>query len=266
MGADHLAAAFAGRAPGFPTFVAYVTGGFPTRSDTVPAMLAMQAAGVGVIEIGVPFSDPMADGGTIQRANQVALTNGFTLADCVAATRQARAAGLTVPVVFMGYYNPFLQYGAERLVADCAAAGVDGFIIVDLPPEDSGGFIDACDAGGLAFVPLIAPTTSMDRFEIVAARARGFVYCVSVTGVTGARSDLPVDLSSLLAAVKSRVHVPVAVGFGIATRAHVDAVGKLADGVVMGSAIVAKLEAEGVAGMSAFLREVVPVPPAAAVA
>lgn len=200
----------------------------------------------------------MADGSTIQRANQVALENGVTMGDCIAIVREARAAGLTVPVVFMGYLNPFLRYGDDRLVADCAAAGVDGFIIVDLPPEDATGFISACDKGGLAFVPLIAPTTSMDRFEIVAARAQGFVYLVSVMGVTGARAALPVDLNKLVADVKSRVTVPVAVGFGVSTREQVDSLGKLADGVVMGSAIVSKLEAEGVEGLRAFLRQVVP--------
>jgi tryptophan synthase alpha subunit len=202
----------------------------------------------------------MADGGTIQKANQVALENGFTLEDCIAAVRDARAAGLTVPVVFMGYYNPFLQYGQERLVRDCAAAGVDGFIIVDLPPEDAGDFIASCDAGGLAFVPLVAPTTAMERFEKVAAHARGFVYCVSVTGVTGARTELPADLSTLLANVKARVALPVAVGFGISTREHVEAVGRLADGVVMGSAVVAQLAAGGVPALKAFLATVVPQP------
>lgn len=200
----------------------------------------------------------MADGSTIQRSNQVALENGVTMGDCIAMVREARAAGLSVPVVFMGYLNPFLRYGDERLVADCAAAGVDGFIIVDLPPEDATGFIDACDKGGLAFVPLIAPSTSMDRFEIVAARAKGFVYLVSVMGVTGARSALPADLNKLVADVKSRVSVPVAVGFGVSTREQVDSLGRLADGVVMGSAIVSKVESEGVDGLRAFLRQVVP--------
>lgn len=200
----------------------------------------------------------MADGSTIQRSNQIALENGVSMRDCIAMVRTARAAGLTIPVVFMGYLNPFLRYGEEKLVADCVQAGVDGFIIVDLPPEDATEFITACDKGELAFVPLIAPTTSMERFEIVASRAKGFVYVVSVMGITGARAALPVELHALLAAVKSRVSVPIAVGFGISSRAQVDEVGRLADGVVMGSAIVAKLEKEGVEGLRAFLKEVVP--------
>ena len=200
----------------------------------------------------------MADGSVIQRSNQIALETGFSLSDCIAAVKNARAKGLTIPVVFMGYYNPFMQYGDERLAADCADAGVDGFIIVDLPPEDASSFIDVCDKNGLAFVPLIAPTTSMDRFEKVASRAKGFVYCVSVMGVTGARSELPPELPSFLANVKSRVSVPIAVGFGVSTREQVDRVGRLADGVVMGSAIVTKLEKEGIEGLKAFLRDVVP--------
>ena len=200
----------------------------------------------------------MADGGTIQKANQIALENHFTLDDCIDAVRIARAAGLTVPVVFMGYYNPFMQYGEARLVKDCAAAGVDGFIIVDLPPEDAGDFVTTCNSGGLAFVPLVAPTTAMERFEKVASSASGFVYCVSVTGVTGARTELPTDLAALLRNIKQRVTLPVAVGFGISTREHVDSVGRMADGVVMGSAVVAALRDGGVAGMKEFLAKVVP--------
>ena len=256
MGWQRLRAAFEKGAK--PTFVAYVTGGFPAPSDTVDVLLAMEAAGVGVIEVGVPFSDPMADGGTIQKANQVALEAGVTLGDCLAYVRAARDRGLTVPVVLMGYYNPFLQFGHARLVAAAAAAGADGFIVVDLPPEDAGDFVAACDAGALAFVPLVAPTTAMERFERVAASARGFVYCVSVTGVTGARADLPVDLPALLAAIKARVALPVAVGFGVSTRAHVDAVGRIADGVVIGSAIVAALGRGGIPELKAFLEGVVP--------
>ena len=206
----------------------------------------------------------MADGGTIQKANQVALENNFTLTDCMAAVKEARAQGLEVPVVFMGYFNPFLQYGLRRLVSDCATAGVDGFIVVDLPPEDAGDFVRSCNDGGLAFIPLVAPTTAMERFEKVACSASGFVYCVSVTGVTGARTELPVELAELVRSIKSRVSLPVAVGFGISTREHVNAVGAMADGVVMGSAIVAALRDGGVSGMVDFLRTVVPVTSATA--
>ena len=194
----------------------------------------------------------------MQRANQVALENGTSLGDCLGMVKSARAAGLTIPVVFMGYYNPFLQYGQAALLRDCIASGVDGFIIVDLPPEDGSSLVAGCDAAGLAFVPLVAPTTLDARFAAITATARGFVYIVSVMGVTGARSALPVDLPALVSRVKSAVNLPVAVGFGISTRAHVDAVAGCADGVVMGSAIVAALAEGGVAGVKELLRRVVP--------
>jgi tryptophan synthase len=248
--ASALQAAFAAKKP---AFVGYVTGGFPTKADTVPAMLAMQESGVDVIEVGVPFSDPLADGGVIQKANQLALTNGVHLGDCIAAVREARSKGLTVPVVLMGYYNPFLRYGEGKLVDECAEAGVNGFIVVDLPLEECASFLSHCDRKELAFVPLVAPTTEESRLAKIAAVGRGFVYCVSVTGVTGARTELPTDLADFVARVKAHIKLPVAVGFGISTRAQVESVGKVADGVVMGSAIVTKLQTEGVEGLRAFL-------------
>jgi len=206
----------------------------------------------------VPFSDPLADGGTIQKANEVALRHGVTLHDVLDMVRAARAGGLTVPVVLMGYYNPFLRYGEEALATDAAAAGVDGFIVVDLPCEDAGDFLKQCDRTGLAFVPLVAPTTETARLPKIAEVARGFVYCVSVTGVTGARSELPPDLSDFLTRIRSHIPLPLAVGFGLSTREQAIAVGRVADGVVMGSAIIRAIEAGGIDGLTAFLKEVVP--------
>lgn len=211
-----------------------------------------------VIELGVPFSDPLADGGTIQRANQKALENGVSLQDCIATVAAARAGGLTVPVVFMGYFNPFLRYGATKLVEDCAAAGVNGFIIVDLPVEHAGVFVAACDTKGLGFTPLVAPTTLDSRLDAISGIARGFVYCVSVLGVTGARTELPVELPAMVDRIRSKVTLPLAVGFGISSREHVEAVGALADGVVVGSAIINAIEKGGVEGLKAFLTAVIP--------
>lgn len=210
------------------------------------------------MQIGVPFSDPLADGGTIQKANQLALENGVTLKDCIGFVREARSKGLTVPVLFMGYLNPFMRYGERKVAEDCAAAGVDGFIIVDLPCEHASTFVEACDAHGLGFIPLVAPTTMVERLDSIAKVARGFVYCVSVTGVTGSRSELPVDLSAMIAQVRSKIPLPVAVGFGISTREQVLSIGKLADGVIVGSAIVSKVQTEGIAGLRAFLADIVP--------
>lgn len=239
-----------------PAFVGYVTCGFPKLEATVPALLAMQRSGVDVIEVGVPFSDPIADGGTIQRASHIALTNGVHVGDCIAAVREARSKGLTVPVVFMSYYNPILRYGEAKLVDDCADAGVNGFIVVDLPVEECAPFLAQCDRRGLAFVPLVAPTTLDERLTQIAAVARGFVYCVSVLGVTGARTELPPDLAALVARVKAKIPLPVAVGFGISTRAQVASVAAVADGVVMGSAIISALERGGPEGLAGFLTDV----------
>ena len=252
--AASLRAAFASRAPG-AAFIAYLPCNFPSAAATVPALLAREAGGADILELGVPFSDPMADGGAIQRASAAALAAGATLAGCLAAVRAARAAGLRVPVVLMGYYNTTLAYGEARLVADAVAAGVSGFIVVDLPPEEAASFLALCDGAGLAYVPLVAPTTADARLVQLAAVARGFVYCVSVTGVTGARAALDDDLAPFVARVRRHIpDVPLAVGFGISTPEHVAAVAKLADGVVVGSAIVTKLEQEGVGALEPFVR------------
>jgi tryptophan synthase len=201
----------------------------------------------------------MADGGTIQAANEVALTHGVSLTRVLALVKEARAKGLTLPVVLMGYYNPILAYGEARLATDCASVGVDGFIVVDLPPEHAATFVGHCDANGLGHIPLVAPTTDPARMPSIAASASGFIYCVSVTGVTGARDALPVDLTEFLGRVKAAAgDKPIAVGFGLSTRQHVDAAGKLADGVVMGSAIVRALEGGGVEGMKKFVASVAP--------
>lgn len=255
-----LNAAFsASKSNGKPAFVAFLTAGYPSLSITVPAMLAMERAGVNVIEVGVPFSDPLADGGTIAKANQGALENGVNLEWVLGVVREARDKGLTVPVVLMGYLNPLMQYGEARLSADAKAAGVNGFIVVDLLPEDATSLLGHLASNDLAFIPLVAPTTPDSRLAGIGAVATAFVYCVSVTGVTGARSELPVDLSEFVARVRRGIpHAPLAVGFGLSTRAHVDAVAHLADGVVMGSAIVRALEDGGVAALEKLLVEVIP--------
>ena len=203
----------------------------------------------------------MADGGTIQIANHRALEQNVSLHDVLGMVKEARTkGGVTVPIVLMGYYNPILAYGESKLTADAAEAGVDGFIVVDLPPEHAGPFVTLCDTHGLAYVPLAAPTTDDSRFETIAKVAKGFLYCVSVTGVTGARTELPPDLPEFLARVRKHVgqETPVAVGFGLSTKEHVAAVGSFADGVVMGSAVIRALEAGGVEGMKTFLKGVVP--------
>lgn len=233
-----------GQAEGRALFVGYVTGGYPEPKDCVPVLLALEAGGTDIIELGVPFTDPLADGATVQHANHIAIEHGVTLADCLGFVREARVRGLKAPVVLMGYHNPILAYGEERLARDAREAGVDGFIVVDLPPDEGSTFLMALRANGLAFVPMIAPTTTDERIPVLAAAAESFIYCVSVTGTTG-RGNVAVDaLPEFLARVRRGTGGrPLAVGFGITTRAHVQAVGKLADAVVIGSAIISAIDA-----------------------
>jgi tryptophan synthase len=215
-------------------------------SDTPAILLAMQEGGAAVIELGIPYTDPQADGATIQHTNQVAIKGGTSeLGQCLEMIRTARELGLTVPVVLMGYYNPFLQYGIEKLCEDTKAAGADGFIVVDLPPEEGADLNKSCIANGLSNVPLISPTSSDARIAALTKTASTFLYCVSVAGVTGARDSLPPDLQEFVARVRVHTDLPLAVGFGISNPDMVNDVANLADGVVVGSAILKAMEKLG---------------------
>ncbi|TAQ86186.1 hypothetical protein B7494_g5479 [Chlorociboria aeruginascens] len=236
---------------GRPALVTYVTAGYPTPAETVDILLGMEAGGADVIELGVPFTDPIADGPTIQKSNTQALLNGVTVTSTLEMVREARKKGLKVPVLFMGYYNPMLSYGEERLLNDCREAGVNGFIVVDLPPEEAVSFRNFCIKGGLSYVPLIAPATSEKRMKLLCKLADSFIYVVSRMGVTGATGTLNADLPDLLKRVKEYSgNVPAAVGFGVSTRDHFLSVAKIADGVVIGSQIVTTL-AEALPGQRA---------------
>ncbi|MGH2610232.1 MAG: tryptophan synthase subunit alpha, partial [Tepidiformaceae bacterium] len=189
------------------------------------------------------FTDPLADGATVQHANHVAVENGVTLARVFELVREARHQGLACPVVLMGYLNPILAMGIERACAQAKAAGADGWIVVDLPPEEAGEFVAACKATDLSIVPLLAPTTSEDRVAAVVGLADAWIYCVSVTGTTGGKTVVPEQLPRMLDMVRRHTDLPLAVGFGISRREHVEAVGKLADAVVVGSAIISAIDA-----------------------
>ncbi|CAM9828625.1 unnamed protein product, partial [Ectocarpus fasciculatus] len=219
-------------------FIPYLTAGYPKRDDTVELLLALQEGGADVIELGVPFTDPQADGATIQATNQIALKNKVTLGDCLDYVRDARAKGLTAPVVLMGYLNPFLAYGLDKLMKDAQEAGADGFVVVDLLPDEAHDFVTKCRANELSFVPLVSPTTTDDRMPYVASAADSFVYCVSVAGVTGARSGLPADLKDFVGRVRAATDKPLSVGFGISSKEQVQEVAGIADGVVVGSAFM----------------------------
>ena len=208
--------------------------------------MAMQEGGASVIELGIPYTDPQADGATIQHTNQVAIKGGTsTIPQSLELVKKARDMGLTVPVVLMGYYNPFFKYGVEKLCEDTKAAGADGFIVVDLPPEEGKALNKACIANGLSNVPLVAPTSSDKRIESLAGMASSFLYCVSVTGVTGARDSLPDDLPEFIARVRSKTELPLAIGFGISNPEMVNGVANMGDGVVVGSAIIKAMDALG---------------------
>lgn len=222
--------------------VAYLTAGYPNPSETVDLLLAMQAGGADVLELGIPFTDPQADGATIQKANEVALSHGVNLKSCIDIVRQARAKGLTIPLVLMGYYNPFLAYNLDHLMVDSKSAGIDGFIVVDLPPEEGSVFVSKAVKNGLAYVPLVAPTTTDERISYLSTNAGSFMYCVSVTGVTGARGALPADLKNFVQRIRQHSNAPLAVGFGITTPDHVKEVSELAEGVVVGSAIISTID------------------------
>ncbi|PYI25011.1 tryptophan synthase [Aspergillus indologenus CBS 114.80] len=222
--------------------VAYFTAGYPTIEETVDILLGLENGGADIIEMGVPFTDPIADGPTIQKANTQALANGVTIPWVLDTVRSARSKGLRAPVLLMGYYNPLMQYGEERMLQDCKAAGVNGFIMVDLPPEEAVRFRDFCTSYGLSYVPLIAPATSESRMKLLCKIADSFIYVVSRMGVTGATGSLSTNLPDLL----SRVHtwsgnVPTALGFGVSTREHFLSVQNISEGVVIGSQIITVL-------------------------
>ena len=208
--------------------------------------MAMQEGGASVIELGIPYTDPQADGATIQHTNQVAIKGGTSeLPQCLAMVTKAREMGLTVPVVLMGYFNPFYQYGVEKLCQDTKTAGADGFIVVDLPPEEGIALNAACLQHGLSNIPLVAPTSSDTRIASLCNMASTFMYCVSVTGVTGAREALPDDLEAFVERVRAQTDLPLAVGFGISNPDMVQGVANMADGVVVGSAILKAMDQLG---------------------
>ncbi|MBI2886358.1 MAG: tryptophan synthase subunit alpha [Chloroflexi bacterium] len=218
--------------------ITYLTVGYPTLAETPALGSALIQGGSCLIELGVPFSDPLADGATIQRANTAALQQGVGLAACLEVARWLRQEWRDVPLVLMGYYNTFLSYGLERFCADAAAVGVDGAIVVDLPPEESGPLLQHAGPAGLAVIPLLAPTSTEERIRRVATQASGFIYCVSVAGITGARDRLPEHLPPFLARVRTHTGLPLAVGFGLSRPEHVAAVGQWAEAAVIGSAII----------------------------
>jgi tryptophan synthase alpha chain len=229
------------RAERRPAFVAFVTAGDPSLERTVELGAELDEAGVDVLELGVPFSDPIADGPVIQRASERALARGTTLQRVLDAVRRIRRRS-EIPLLLFSYANPLLRYGVEALTRDARAAGVDGVLVTDLPPEEADGWLERARAAQLDTVFLAAPTSPDERLRRVASASRGFVYAISRTGVTGERAALSEDARPLVARLRQLTDEPVALGFGIATPEQVKAAADVADGVVVGSALVRHLE------------------------
>lgn len=227
---------------GRSALITFVTAGDPDIQMTERLLPRLAAAGADIIELGMPFSDPMADGPTIQLASERSLSAGTTLEGILACVSRVRGQGCETPVVLMGYYNPIHAYGVQKFAADAAAAGVDALLIVDLPPEESCSLLRSCRRHGLELVFLLAPTSGEERVQQVLSLAGGFIYYVSVTGVTGAATIDSEEVGRSVASIKSRTDLPVAVGFGISRPDQAAMFGALADGVVVGSAIVRLFE------------------------
>jgi len=222
--------------------IPYLTAGYPDESETVDLLLALEEGGADAIELGLPFSDPLADGPIIQGTSQLALDRGITHARALKLAEGFRKRS-ELPLLLMGYTNPILAYGATGFFADAAAAGVDGLIIPDLPPEEAEPHYEAARGAGLSWVFLAAPTSSEERLRQIDSLSTHFNYCVSVTGVTGPRGDLPADLGSYLARARGVMKKPFVVGFGIASKGQVKQVAPPASGVVVGSALLRELGA-----------------------
>jgi tryptophan synthase alpha chain len=236
----------------------YVMAGYPTVEATVDLLLGLEAAGADGFELGVPFSDPIADGPTIQAASQVALRNGMTPTRVTGLLAEARRRGLRAPVALMGYLNPIVHQGVERYCADAAAAGADGLIVPDAPPDEADELAGACRVRGLDLIQFVAPTSSPERIALAARSARGFVYVVSLTGVTGARTELAAGLDDLLERVRAATTTPVVVGFGISRPEHLAHLRGRADGAIVASALINRIDSSREAPVeagAAFVRE-----------
>lgn len=222
---------------GKKALVPFVTAGFPNKNLTPEAVSAFADSGADMVELGIPFSDPLADGPAIQASSQIALQNGVRLKDIFKMTEKIRNR-TEIPLLLMGYYNPLFAYGLENFVRDATDAGVDGLIVPDLPPEEGKELSDVCRKWQLSLVYLIAPTTPPERILKIASASADFSYCVSITGVTGERKNMSADIKDFLLSIRMKTKKPFVVGFGFSTPEQVREVGHFADGVVVGSALV----------------------------
>lgn len=235
--------------------IAYVTVGYPSIEATMKVVPLLAAGGCDIVELGIPFSDPLADGATIQQASFCALQNGVTPQHCLELAQRLRQE-VSIPLVFMTYYNPVLKYGIEKFCCDSAESGVNGIIVPDLPPDEGLELEVIASKEGIDLIYLLAPTSTEERIELVARHSRGFIYLVSVTGTTGARQSLTTDLDELVARIKKKTSKPLCVGFGISTPQQAGQVAQVADGVIVGSQIIQLMQVEDdFASVCSFIKE-----------
>ncbi len=239
--------------PGRKALIAYITVGYPDMETTLKAASILSTSGCDIIELGIPFSDPLADGATIQKASYQALQRGVTPQTCLETASRLRQS-MTTPLVFMTYYNPVLSFGLDGFCRDCVEAGIDGLIVPDLPPEEGVELEAAAQKHNLDLVYLLAPTSTEERITMVAERSRGFIYLVSLTGVTGARQTLPAELEDFVKRVRQKAKQPLCVGFGISNAEQARRVARVADGVIVGSRLIQLIEEDAtLASLKTFI-------------
>lgn len=235
-------------------FCVFLTLGYPNIAATERLILSAEKADVDIIELGFPFSDPLADGPTIQHASEQALKKHVAIKDSFALVRRLRQKGVKIPIVFFGYFNPVFSYGGKEFARDARNAGMDGLIVPDLPPEEEVEFQKACRKQKLHFVQLVAPTTADKRAKMLVQKSQGFIYYVSLRGVTGARKAIPADLKAHLTKLKRMTAKPVLAGFGISTPEQARSISRMSDGVIVGSAVIEHLK-QGVPAAERFIEK-----------
>lgn len=239
MNIDRIAQTFASiKQRGTPGLIVFITVGYPNLETTLELVPALVAAGADAVELGIPFSDPLAEGPVIQESSFRALERGVTLGDCLGVVEKLRSTVPDTPLVLMGYYNPIFRYGIPKFAAEAQRVGVDGLIVVDLPQQEVGPLLEECSVRDIHIIPLLAPTSTDQSIISATASASGFIYCVSLTGTTGARAEVSDRGFELLQRVRKHTNLPLAIGFGISTREHVEAVGRQAEAAVVGSALI----------------------------
>ena len=247
-----IASAF--KRPGHKALIPYVTIGYPSIEDTLNVVPLLANSGCDIVELGIPFSDPLADGITIQKASFHALSNGVTPKLCLEVAKEL-SQKVNIPLVFMTYFNPIFNFGLEEFCSTCAMYGIGGLIIPDLQPDEGSELEAVTQRHGLDLIYLLAPTSAEERIKLVADRARGFIYLVSVTGVTGARDKLPPELDAFVARVRKVASQPLCVGFGISTPEQAKQVARIADGVIVGSRIIQLMETGDLISVGNFAKE-----------